>query len=508
MRRYFLFLAAIPQLNAFNSSTVSTRFVSLPTPAYSKTTKYISQSSLSSSAANMYTIQQSGKYYLNTNLEANPSSTDRSVIKITASNVVLDLSGMTITQVDSNTQAGLNAIDIASGVSNVTIMNGFINKVTDVGVKVASSCNNIRLENVSINNCNGGGAQFNTVSNITLDNVTISNCNGSGTSAPSSVAVGLYLTSCNSITIKDCQIDRNQGTSRNSYNCQIASCTNGYVVNSSFSSASGNVGRGLLSTSSNGFVFENCNINYNTGSTGSGDGGNLTSCIAFTFNNCNFLGNNGVGCSGTYAETCTNLVFDGCNFNYQNSSGTSTALGLYVNGGAGNVIKNCTALSNTGAGVNAFGITVSLSADGVIVDNCICSNNTTTTSGVAYGIYMDSDVTNNTATNNILLNNVGASGNNFGFYDATGSGTGTTTMLGGNISFGHGACSPPDGSNLSNTTGNYYFQLKSPTTGTNSPDVMIQEIKIGKLAESGTTRVTTSGNIGQLGTFDNLSLIQ
>lgn len=499
-------------LKAFEQYQIpETRSVKISVPAYPKSTKAINQTNLSSSATNMYTIQQSGKYYLGSSLEASPSGTNRRVIKIAVSNVVLDLNGMTITQAHNNSQSGLNAIDIASNLSNITIMNGFINNVSDVGINVASGCNNIRLLNVGISNCDGGGAQFDTANIVLLDKVSITKCNGTGTSTKvSSSAIGLYMTTCSSVKIDNCNFDGNQASgSRNGYGGYILTCTNVKISNSSFSSNKGNSGRGLtLATNCVSCTIDNCTFSNNQGTSGAGDG-----CVgtgqAFIYKNCKFLNNTGtVNASGLNVNTIISCVLENCELNYNNTTTGGSAFGLLIINGRGTVVKKCTVSRTNSTAAAAYGIAL-LSTQGHIIDSCTCSKNTTTSSGTTYGIYVENNVTNCIVTNNLLLDNTGA-GDNYGYYDATAAGTGTTTMLGGNISFGHGACSPPNGTNLTNSTGggNYYFQLNTPASGTNSPDKMIQEIKIGRLAESGTSRVTTAGFIGKFGRFDNLSLIK
>ena len=197
VKQYCLIIGLFIAKSLMPSSGEQLRKLNLVNPTYPKATKAISQTNLSSSATNMYTIQQSGRYYLETPLQAVPSGTNRNVIKVTANNVTLDLNGMSLSQI--NTTAGLNGIDIASGVSNVIIMNGFINNLSDVGINVGTNCNNIRIVNVKVNNCDGGGLQFNTVQNIALKDVSATNCNGTGTTAPGNDAVGLYMTTCDKI---------------------------------------------------------------------------------------------------------------------------------------------------------------------------------------------------------------------------------------------------------------------------------------------------------------------
>lgn len=512
MKHFLHLILTLLSYNAFGENIKRT----LPTPAYPKSTKYISQTSLSSSATNMYTIQQGGIYYLANDIDAAPSSTNRRVIKITANNVVLNLNGMTISQSHSNSQSGLNAIDIASSVSNVTIMNGFINNVSDVGINVGTNCNNIRISNVSINNCDSCGLLFNTVNNVTLKNVDATNCNGTGTSAPGNDAFGLYMSSCSNFSIEDCHFDYNRASgTRPAYGIELTSCNDGIIKNTSGSANNGigSVCYGFYITACNAISLENCTATANSTTTsGNCDGFHIDGTSnAIKLKNCLSQGNaSAASSSGFYLGQCKYCVVEECESSY-NSGSSGETNGFHLALGQGNTIIKCKAIANTHDSGDCYGIKLNTSETSSIITECESSSNTTTTSGVTYGIYIASSSTNNIVTKNVILNNVGI-GLDFGYYDATNSTTGTTTLIGGNIAFGQGACSPTSATNLSNsgTGGNYYFQLITGDLNatTNSPDKMIQEIKIGKLAESGTTRITTSGEINVFGTFDNLSLIQ
>lgn len=515
MKRYLLPILTMLSLQVLGVD--QKRSFNLAVPNYPVTTKPITQSMLSSTATNLYTLQQPGRYFLDTPLEASPSVNDARVLKITSSNVVLDLNGMTISQAHSSTQTGLNGIDIASNVSNITIMNGFINNLSDAGINVASGCSGIKIVNVAVNNCDGGGIQFDTVTNIYLENVDTTNCDGSGTSAPSNRATGLFLTGCTDFTFKNCNFSYNVGSGRNGRGVAISSCSNGFFLNCNFSSNSGLFASGGSITSCNALNFENCKFNNNSSSAGTAYGLVLTSCNATIIKNSDFSYNRGTG-DATYglifATSTRGSLVENCTANYNTGNSTSVD-GIRVQGGNGDIIRDCKCIGNNGTGVNTNGIAASSSTTGLTIENCICAKNTATTSGQAYGIHFSSGVTNCVVKNNILLANTaaGTSGNRqYGFVDDTDKATGTTTMLGGNISYAHGTC------NLSSSTQingedpdanlNYYFELAGTLDSSNEPLKMINEIKLGRSSESGVSRVTTSGHIGTFGTFDNMSFIQ
>ena len=86
--------------------------------------------------------------------------------------------------------------------------------------------------------------------------------------------------------------------------------------------------------------------------------------------------------------------------------------------------------------------------------------------------------------------------------------TGTSTFLGGNVSYGHGqvgvSTSTQPNSGTSDANLNYYFELAGTLDSSNSSASVITEVQRGGTGLAG--RIVTSGNTGMFGTFDNLSV--
>ncbi len=81
---------------------------------------------LTSTAAH-YTIKNRGRYYLANDISARSNSqTDSTMLKITASNVTLDMNNKTMRPSEGSNSVALTAISIANSLSNVTIKNGQI----------------------------------------------------------------------------------------------------------------------------------------------------------------------------------------------------------------------------------------------------------------------------------------------------------------------------------------------------------------------------------------------
>ncbi|HLB40178.1 MAG TPA: right-handed parallel beta-helix repeat-containing protein, partial [Candidatus Babeliales bacterium] len=151
----------------------------------------------------MYTISRHGRYYLSQDILANTtvSSTAIPAIKITTSNVVLDLNQATITRYGSNTKINIG-IEIAASQSNITIQNGRISNLagdTDCnGIKVGSGCSNLVFKNLTIADIQGttgsGISTAATCSNLVFQDLIVSGCKNN-----------IVLSTSNSVLIRNVQ---------------------------------------------------------------------------------------------------------------------------------------------------------------------------------------------------------------------------------------------------------------------------------------------------------------
>ena len=107
-------------------------------------------------------ISSSGDYTLGTNVSGSTG------ILINASNVTLDLAGLTVS-------SSATGITIAAGLSNIIIKNGIIT-TSVTGIVINQNCFNIQLQDLVIQNCTTRAVQIvgslgNLIQRISLSNI-------------------------------------------------------------------------------------------------------------------------------------------------------------------------------------------------------------------------------------------------------------------------------------------------------------------------------------------------
>jgi hypothetical protein len=137
-----------------------------------------------------YTIKKPGTYTLDRNLSYSGAG-DTNAITVTASNVVLDLNGYTLT--GTNTTIAI----FGGGIKNVTVQNGTITGFS-VGVDFDSGSQEL-LQNLTVSNATAACIEL-----INSTSGTIQNCFILGNS--SSGVDGIYLGGCQGIVVKNNQI--------------------------------------------------------------------------------------------------------------------------------------------------------------------------------------------------------------------------------------------------------------------------------------------------------------
>jgi len=134
-----------------------------------------------------YTVKKAGTY----NLDRNLTFSGAKAITVTASNVVLDLNGYTLT----GTNGGYAIF--GSNANSVTVQNGTINGFF-AGIEFEDSFQ-VLLQNLTVSNASSACIEL-----ITCITGTIQNCFILGTSGTS--ADGIYLGACQGIVVKNNQI--------------------------------------------------------------------------------------------------------------------------------------------------------------------------------------------------------------------------------------------------------------------------------------------------------------
>lgn len=129
-------------------------------------------------------LNQSGTYQFAGDLLWSPQAIASAAITITASNVVLDLGGCTLTAVGPDRSQSIVGIQVLNSVSNVTIQNGtvanlcyagilaeHVDGLTITGVTVDGLC----FHNLAVRNLTPTGIQVSDCTQVTLANCTVQN---------------------------------------------------------------------------------------------------------------------------------------------------------------------------------------------------------------------------------------------------------------------------------------------------------------------------------------------
>lgn len=376
-----------------------------------------------------YTIAQSGAYVLGQDIaEAG------TVISITASDVTLDLNKKIVS-------GGTVGIQVAAGLSNVTIKNGTVTDC-DTGISILDSCSLVNLENIAIRGCSprafeAVGSSGNEITQLTLRNISIELC-----SATVGADYIMYITFTNDCLLKNITLQDNGVNTVTLKGIGLITCSRGTLDNVML--------RGNIAA-----VFDMVYVD---------------AVQNYLFNNVQIIGN-----------TATNQFY-----------GISFIAGSSV---TNNICQNCIVIDNTSANGPLAGFNSTLDNIRNVWVNCLASNNLTTgavSSASCYGFNFDQisfshvircKSINNRATGNGTTNiaagfNIGTSGagttgvknsefvDNFaqannGFSDAnsygmrvvSNSGGNTNNIYMNNIASRNGPTTPTAGNQITSTAG-------------------------------------------------------
>jgi hypothetical protein len=326
-----------------------------------------------SSGNGMYEINKPGHYYVVNNLSIAPDNNQVSAIKITVSNVVLNLNGTTIYQLNNNSATGLMGIEIAANLANIHISNGRFNGLNGTSssgssggiIKLNSGVNNVIIKDVTVANCTTSidelsGFLLNSCNNVQLVNCrSVNNTNTkTGASGTNGRINGFALKACSSCILQNCVANLNSSTDQDGFGFRLENSGNSYNVllhctalNQISSSTGGNSAIGFYTDGGDGNLFEKCVAIGNTG-------GSHASSVG-----------SGFALSGGE----NNTTIKDC-FSQANSGGTGSGYGLSISIGSAdcNIVNN-SALSNTGTN-SGFGIVNGGSATIMYVSNLAHGN--------------------------------------------------------------------------------------------------------------------------------------
>lgn len=404
-----------------------------------------------STATTMYTISASGKYFLGEDITISPANNNVTYIKITVDNVNLNLNGFSINQAGIAT--GTVAIQVAPGLKNIIIRNGSLCGIRGTGIKaVSTSGNEIRhlfILSIDAINCTNLGVSLAYVQDSYIAGTQITGCNGSDPGAPG--AIGLSITNCNGIQI------RNSNASNNKH-------------------SSSGIAAGFYITDSETLLIENCALSRAYGSFAYGLFLKNSACI--TCKDTSSTRNQSTGTAadssvyGFYLENCQYVTCVQCAASGQRATATSAdthAHGFYSTGGTNNVFDSCLSSGNIGGGYSTgstgSGFTFTATEQFSAVAHSTSAANfggPGGTTGTGYGFKLGTGTTGPkqlTIEGNYMAGNRGAQ--YYGYKDCTAA---SSTLLQKNISFGHGKVLPLTGEDITDTgTLNYWFNFPAGT---------------------------------------------
>jgi hypothetical protein len=277
-----------------------------------------------------FTITNSGSYYLTTNITTSFFVT--TAISILASGVTLDLNGFAIiSSANFDVEPGLGAIELGSGLTDITILNGHIRGgiTYNSGAGTYSQFGfgdginysgtqpgNVRVSGVSVTGCYYHGINLGTSNSTVVESCTVQTIGGYGIEAAGVFRSAAYLCGFNAIT------------ANNASDCY------GY--------STGAAGLDVLQTANN------CSGYAGAFSEDDGlDAGNANNCYGFSENG------NGLDCSGA-ANNCSGVSSVNGVGLYANAAENSNGQSSNDYGIFALTANNCYATSSTGTGLNSL----------------------------------------------------------------------------------------------------------------------------------------------------------
>lgn len=325
-------------------------------------------------------ISAPGLYFFGSNV-VNSGDPNATLVRISASNVIIDLSGHIIQQDALTSDTTSVGIFIEPGITDVTIQNGLISTINGTGIVVSPGCADIVLKSLSINGCSYCGIDCRGTATAEVDSVSCINCSVEecGTLAPN-IGVGVAATYTRAFFASDSYFSQSRST---------------------------NLAAGIYCAHCTSCDFSSCKFSNNRGGTG-GIGAYIADSSDFRFENCTLLRN---GCPSVSPNTV------GCGIRIESSNNimlvdTTIAASYAPTGSATNVssinssaigLLDCIIIGATG-GTYAAGIYAG-NGSACAAMNCIVQG--TTATGTAHGIAY-SNVAAGYLRNNSILNTRGA----------------------------------------------------------------------------------------------------
>lgn len=288
-----------------------------------------------------------------------PAGPNDWVLEVSSSNVILDFQqfGMITQDPSASTVPGLAGILVDPNLSNVTIKNGFISNITGTGIVVSQGCENIVIENMAFQTCQGRAIEFDGTSGSPVNNIEVINCSIEQCGTLPGIDTMVLFQNSNNIDLDTVQLQDNGANGNGSDMVTFLNCSQYQAKNCSIADAVTTTLVGFHIINSSNGILENCTIIGNS--------------VAGSFNG--FL----------LEASSSNHLFTGC-ITESNASTSTNANGFSVNGS--NVCTfndcRCRSLKTTGTGY-AVGFNIQNSK---IIDLTGCyATDTRSTNSDAYG---------------------------------------------------------------------------------------------------------------------------
>lgn len=357
-----------------------------------------------------YYIYGTNKLFFGNDFIHNPSTPSTAALYINSSNTIIDLDGNAIMQDPSNNQIGIHGIEIAPNISNVTIRNGVIKNFTGNGIYIGDGCNEIYINNITINNCLEGGILFDgslsgtMISNGAIIDCIVTSCNGTN----GSPAFGLRMNASQIIRVKNCLFNNNDAVATSSgYGVYMYYCNDCTLADCSmFQNGGGTLSAGIALINSSVCRLINClsasTIAHDPSLSGTAFGFLIEGSISNEFTACK-------------AIDSTNQIGD--------------AIGFSTSNGFGNSYIACTA-QNTNSNSLTIGFYITgTEQNSAILNSQSVANVSNILTGTTYGILIDGPQ-NCSLVENVASGNIGAIG--IGLRDTT---TNTNNYIAGTLSY-------------------------------------------------------------------------
>jgi hypothetical protein len=398
----------------------------------------IRQSNFGIGGTTPLTLSTPGVYIFGENITFNPAGAAQA-ITITTSAVILDLKCFTLQQ--GNETAGVNGIQVTSGLTDVTIRNGEVFNFTRAGISVQSNNLRTKIQNVTCLLCAVRGIELLGVIGNSIQDAEIDHCIINACAQGVAGDFGILLQQGNRCKISYCDVVNCGSTANTLSAIRLDTCDEAHLtmVNVFENTATTLVGIQLLGPTRSS--FKGCVIRSNTATTNLTGFGFAGAANRFNmFNNCQIVRNTtGATFIGVNLPANTNNnMFVNCNISW--NSGQSSA-GFSVTGGAAtnnnNNFLDCVISANSSTTSNCTGFSINGSDAGTILNSIIAYNSSSgaitvginfvggSGAGGSFWIVKGSTIIRNTGIN---------PANSFGIL----LGAGTNDFITGNFAYSNG----------------------------------------------------------------------